>query len=133
MPRRIIDTNRLVQSWHHYRRGRKPSEIDRMEVESWADQMSRDLGPLWILTPIEIEFLAAARTPEELLLFRAFLGKFRSADEGRILTEDWVEARRLACRTPRDGTPRQLGDCLIRAIARRLNCEVSTNDRRFPS
>jgi hypothetical protein len=33
---------------------------------------------------------------------------------------------------PRNGKPRQLGDCLIRAIAARLKYDVQTVDGSFP-
>jgi predicted nucleic acid-binding protein len=49
-----------------------------------------------------------------------------------ILPEDWQEAIRIASRVPRSPAPRQLGDCLIRAIAHRLKYEVFTSDMNFP-
>jgi predicted nucleic acid-binding protein len=39
----------------------------------------------------------------------------------------------LVRRVPPDGSRRQMGDCLIRAIADRLNAEVLTRDAGFPA
>jgi predicted nucleic acid-binding protein len=58
--------------------------------------------------------------------------EFRLADDGAVTMEDWEEARRLAVRVPRVGRPRQLGDCLIRAIANRLRLRVKTFDIGMP-
>ncbi len=85
-----------------------------------------------IVTPVVVEFVAGARKSRELELFRAFLACFDVIDRGQILPADWQAARRVAERIPRDGKPRQLGDCLIRAIARRLNYEIDTADQTFP-
>lgn len=85
-----------------------------------------------IVTPIRIEFVAGTRTAHELRLARAYLANFRAIDGGRILAEDWIEAHRIAERVPRDGKPRQLGDCLIAAIAKRLRYDVEAKDRAFP-
>ena len=85
-----------------------------------------------IVTPVKVEFLAGARNSEELARFRLFLTSLPVVDEGRVLAQDWVCAEQLAARIPRDGKPRQMADCLIRAIADRLNCDVITSDRGFP-
>ena len=85
------------------------------------------------MTPVYIEFVAGARTAVELELSRAYLAGLEIVDAGRILKEDWEKARQLAERVPRDGKPRQLGDCLIRAIALRLKYyDVLTADDSFP-
>lgn len=48
------------------------------------------------------------------------------------LQEDWKKARQIAERVPRNGKPRQLGDCLIRAIAARLKYyDMQTADDSF--
>lgn len=49
----------------------------------------------------------------------------------KILSQDLDQARRVAERIPRDGKRRQLGDCLIGAMALHLNYDVVTLDRRF--
>ena len=51
---------------------------------------------------------------------------------GNVTTADWQEAIRIARRVPRNRKPRQLGDCLIRAIANRLRYKVETLDADFP-
>jgi predicted nucleic acid-binding protein len=76
-------------------------------------------------------FIAGIQSSSEMELARSYLAEFEIVDEGRILEEDWEHAKRLAARVPRDGKPRQLGDCLIRAIAIRLKCEVRSLDTRF--
>ena len=84
------------------------------------------------MTPVRIEFLCHATTREILDVYEAFLAEFDVIDEGEVVPEDWSEAVRLARRIPRSGRPRQLGDCLIRAIAKRLRYDVMTNDMDFP-
>lgn len=79
-----------------------------------------------------IEFLSGARDAAELQAFEAFLSAFESLDQGDIRPSDWHETLRLARRIPRDGRPRQLCDCLIRALANRLRCDVLTVDHGFP-
>ncbi len=76
--------------------------------------------------------VAGATNRQELRLTQAFLEEFRCIDSGRIPQQDWTEAVRLAQRVPRDGSPRQLGDCLIQAISKRLRHQVATHDARFP-
>lgn len=85
-----------------------------------------------IATPVVIEFLAGTKNSHELPLARACLAQFHVADAGDVRAADWGESRRLAERVPRDGKPRQLGACLVKAIARRLKYDVQTFDQRFP-
>jgi len=49
-----------------------------------------------------------------------------------VLPQDWEEAVRLAQRVSRVPVPRDLGDCLIRAIADRLRFQVFSLDESFP-
>jgi predicted nucleic acid-binding protein len=84
-----------------------------------------------IVTPVAIEFLCGARDQQEAAVFGAFLGHFNRIDEGVVLEEDWKAAENKARRVPRSGAARDLGDCLIRAIADRLKCDVLTIDRNF--
>ena len=84
------------------------------------------------MTPVYIEFLGGARSAAELKLYVEYLKSFDVLDKHRIAPEDCQEAIRIAQRVPRSGSPRQLGDCLIRAIANRLNADVFTLDREFP-
>jgi predicted nucleic acid-binding protein len=96
-----------------------------------------------IVTPVEIEVLAGVRNRHELELTESFLKTFRVIDQRRIIPADWEEARRLAKHIPRPhrprkgrgsgqtpaAEPRDLGDCLITAISRRLNHDVMTADK----
>jgi predicted nucleic acid-binding protein len=73
----------------------------------------------------------AGTNQETLQLTQAFLSEFRVIDAGTIPRSDWESATRRAKRIPRDGKPRQLGDCLIRAIAERLHYDLETFDKRL--
>jgi predicted nucleic acid-binding protein len=132
MPRgQVFDTSFLIWHWQRSKqRARRPIESD--DARPWARRLIDLRRTDAIVTPSYIEFVAGVRDTGELDLARSYLGEFRIIDGGRILPEDWVEARRLAERVPNDRKPRQLGDCLIRAIARRLKHEVLTLDRSFP-
>jgi hypothetical protein len=125
----------LIQYWHH-RLSKSKKNVGRLailEAVDWARDVTEKYGTQAIVTPVFIEFVAGTRGEHELKVARAFLGEFRIADEGAILYEDWITARRFAERIPRDAKPRQLGDCLIRAIAKRLRRDVISLDRGFPS
>ena len=65
-------------------------------------------------------------------LAKSFLTPFELVDGGRILPADWEVAKRIAARVSADGLRRQMGDCLIRAVADRLNLTVFTFEKRFP-
>lgn len=84
-----------------------------------------------IVSPIEIEFLAGILDAHEMSLAGAFLNCFRIIDERRVIPQDWLETRRIAKHVGRDSGRRDLGDCLIAAIADRLPHDVLTKDRRF--
>ena len=131
MTLRILDTSVLVQFWN---RARGQSSADEIEADSGqlAENLIASQKTDAILTPVYLEFVAGSQNEHELAAFRLFLARFRIVDNGRILPEDWKEARRLAERVPRDGQRRHLGDCLIRAIAWRLKRDVITLDKRFP-
>lgn len=128
--RRILDTNRLISYWNrqHSRYGRP----NRSAARTWAVELIDLEGTDAIVTPVRIEFLCHATTREILDLYETFLTEFAVIDEGDVIPDDWTEALRLARRIPRSGRPRQLGDCLIRAIAKRLRYDVMTNDADFP-
>ena len=136
MVRRIFDTSILISDWHQ-NAGKRPKRGSKRQFETWGNQRAKELielhGSDLIATPVAIEFIAGVQSSDELRLARAFLKPFRVMDDGRILSEDWKEAERLAARVPSDGRRRQLGDCLIRAIADRLNCEVLSLDKGFPA
>jgi predicted nucleic acid-binding protein len=133
MPRRerVLDTNELIFHWHASIR-RPLSAATKSEATVWARSLIGLRGTDAIVTPVEIEFLAGVSSQHEMALSRAYLQEFRIIDDGRVLPQDWDEARRLASRIPRVSKPRQLVDCLIRALARRLNFDIITRDRTFP-
>jgi predicted nucleic acid-binding protein len=76
--------------------------------------------------------VAGVTSSHELKLTQAYLAPFEIIDEGRIPKKDWDKAKDMAQRVAPSGGKRQLGDCLVRAIAKRLNCEVLTLDKGFP-
>ena len=127
----ILDTSVLIKSWREAGGQSVRGKTDR-DAMRWADHLIAIRKTNAILTPVYLEFVAYSKNEHELGLYRAFLGRFRIIDRGNILSQDWKEAKRLVERVPRDGKPRQLGDCLIRAIASRLNCGVASFDKRFP-
>ena len=131
MARRVLDTGYLIRHWRN--RVRTPlDDVRAAEAEAWARELIGWHNTDAIVTPIYIEFVAGVRSAHELVLARAYLAPFRMFDDGSISVADWKLARRIAERVPRDGKPRQLGDCLIKAIATRLNHDVESLDVGFP-
>lgn len=132
MAKRVLDTNVLINHWVKSIGGRRISDVRRAHAIEWAERLREFQGSTVILTPIYIEYVCGQRNRHELDLARAYLGRFEIADGGDVLRQDWEYARRLAERIPRDGLPRQLGDCLIRAVCERLHLEYVTLEIRFP-
>lgn len=132
MAKCVLDTNVLIDHWRRCRGKRPIAEFTVRSVVDWAGELIELRGTDAIVTPIWIEFIARGRGEHEINLSLAFLGEFEIVDEGKITDEDWQEAARLAKRVPRSGKPRQLGDCLIRAICKRLRLEVWGYDQGFP-
>jgi predicted nucleic acid-binding protein len=131
MLRAVLDTSVLIRFWRRKVSRRKLADISPREVQAWAGELTARYGNI-ILTPVAIEFVAGATSAAELKLFLEFLSAFEAIDERRILSQDWAEAQRRAQRVPRNKKPRQLGDCLIAAIAHRLKMDVITHDEDFP-
>jgi predicted nucleic acid-binding protein len=131
MKRRVLDTSILIGHWR-LPRGKTLAGRSARDVAAWAQEVIALYRTDAILTPVQIEMLAGVMSAQELPLAQAYLGEFRCLDEGRISPADWEEARRLAQRVPRDGKPRSLADCLIRAVASRLRHEVESVDSGFP-
>ena len=102
------------------------------DAASWGNQLILLEQTNAIVTPVYLEFIAGARSRHELQLTEAYLQTFECVDGGQVLEEDWEEALRLARWIPANSKPRQLGDCLIKAIARRLRYTVRTFDLGFP-
>src|SRR5437762_2744634 len=110
MPRRVLDTNILINFWGRKRGERRATEIDIDEATEWAEELIGLHGTNALVTPIYIEYLCGKGSEHEIDLARAFLEPFDLVDEGRILPEDWEDAKRIASRVPRDGSRRQMGD-----------------------
>jgi predicted nucleic acid-binding protein len=126
MARRILDSNRLINSWRRHR------PRNRSAARRLASEMTAVHGTNAIVTPVAIEFLGGTHDRDELQLAREFLSCLDIVDDGRVLPEDLVRARALAERIPHGGQARGFADCLIRAIADRLHYEVDTADTGMP-
>lgn len=128
MSRRVLDTSFLISWWHKRHR----PQMVPAEARDAARELIELYGTNAIVTPVYVEFICWAHNSHELELFRAFLGEFARIDDGQITRADWSAATSLAERIARDAKPRQLGDCLIRAIATRLHHDVMSLDAAFP-
>jgi predicted nucleic acid-binding protein len=131
MPKDVFDTSVLIRRWER-RGGHTSSGTTERHVKQWARELIQAYRADLILTPVYVEFVAGVTSARELALARAFLAEFTVADDQKITPADWRNAVRIAQRVPRDGQRRQLGDCLIAAIADRLGLNVITLDLRFP-
>jgi len=132
MPKRVLDTNALINHWRQCVGDRRLREITARMATGWATQLIGLEGTSAILTPTLIEFACGASSGHELHLGRAYVRPFEVADGGTILKQDWEYALRLAERVPPDGLPRQMADCLMRAICERLHLEFVTREIRYP-
>jgi predicted nucleic acid-binding protein len=129
MANRIFDTSYLISHWRTFpKTNRRTAE----NMRSWSEKLIAQYGSRRIVTPVYIEMVAGVTSSDELKLTRAYLDPFEIVDEGKIPKGDWDEAKSMAQRVAPKGGKRQLGDCLVRAIAKRLNCEVLTLDTGFP-
>lgn len=131
MAKKVLDTSVLL---HHWGRsgGNSPAERTVDEARDWGKELAGLHDTDAIVTPVHLEVVVGVVSAHQLDLMRAFLGQFRIIGNGNVTSEDWNEARRIGERVPRDGHRRQLGDCLIRAIANRLRHDVIAFDTRFP-
>ena len=82
-----------------------------------------------MVTPVEIEFLCGVASSHELRLTQGFLSRFEVIDQGIVLSSDWADARRLAQWIKDESLHRQLGDCFIVAITKRLRLELISLDQ----
>ena len=124
MPRKILDTNVLIDHWRTF--GKKVRTAN--ECKAHAEELIEVQGTNGIVSPVLIEFLAGAMSSEQLELHKAYLEPFVVLDRGMIPPGDWDQAKRFA-QWNREGRPRDLGDCLVQAIAKRLNADVVSSDR----
>jgi predicted nucleic acid-binding protein len=132
MRRFLLDTSVLIRHWSNCRTGKKAAEIKEADADLWARRLIEIEETNAIVTPVLLEYLCGVRDQLELGLARAYLKPFRSVDKGKTLVADWREAQRLAERVPKNGRPRDFSDCLIKAIASRLNYQVRTFDTGMP-
>lgn len=130
MKKFILDSSILIAHWRQ-QRSKWRGAMSLEGVIGWAKQLMEFHDTKAIVTPVYVEVVAGVTSRHELPLTKAFLGKFERVDKGNIIRDDWDDAIRLAQRIPRHGGPRDLGDCLIRAIADRLRYEVKTLDKKF--
>ena len=131
MPKRVLDTNVLIGHWLDFP-GQGLAGRTGAGMQKWAKHLIELQDSNLIVTPVWIEVVAGVTNKEELKLTLAYLKPFKIIDDGRILPIDWAAARQKAQRIPPNGRRRQLGDCLIKAIADRLHCDVVTWERHFP-
>ncbi len=123
---RILDTHVLIE---HFGLLMKTKRRVPGECTRHANELIELQGTNQIVSPVLIEFLAGA-SREDLECRKAYLKPFTVLDKGNIPAQDWDEAKRFAQWT-RIGRERKLGDCLIEAIANRLNGDVVSADRDF--
>lgn len=128
----VLDTSVLIRHWRNCRVGQPLIDVNPVQAEEWARKLIQIEQADSIVTPVYLEFVSGARDRTELHLARAYLKPFSILDRGTITAADWNEARRLAERIPPSGRPRDLGDCLIKAVATRLGFEVRTFDTGMP-
>lgn len=131
MARQVLDTSVLVAHWHTRRQRvvRLPGLSDSL---AWAADLAKLYQSRSIVSTVYIEFICGAKSAAEVELFEAYLAHFDVVDGWIVTKSDLRAAAQIARRVPRDGKPRQFGDCLIRAIAMRLKYDVRSVDRRFP-
>lgn len=130
MTKRLLDTSVLIAHWRRCAAGSLLSKSED-DARRWARTLVELHQTGLIATPVVVEFLAGTRSGHELKLARAYLGELEVVDEGRVSEKDWETATRYAERVLRDGKPGQLGDCLVKAIADRLKCDVFSLDEAF--
>lgn len=133
MRKRILDTNKLINHWtaEWNKAKNHRTQLTKEDTRQWARNLIATVQNDIILTPIYLEFIAGTRSSNELELARAFLQEFNCIDNCEITFQDWREAERYASHVPNDGHPRDLMDCLIKAIAKRLRMDIDTADKRF--
>lgn len=128
MPRRVADSSYLISFW-------RSNNLGQLRDENAVREKAREFQALYrcehVLTPVVIEMLAGVMSNKELKYTRAFLDEFEVADKGKVTELDWKNAKVLAERFGAVRKPRQLGDCLIKAIADRIGYDVDSGDLFF--
>lgn len=124
--KRVLDTNILIE---HFQTMRPLDGKGADDALACAKQLIKDRDSDAIVSPVEVEFLCGVLNQPEMRLREAFLHAFRVIDDRKTLPQDWHEARRLAKHPGFHARPRDLGDCLIVAIAERLHHEIASFDK----
>src|SRR3954451_8619131 len=131
MKKLVLDSEVLIRQLRgRYTRPRR--RHSPKDATGWAEELIKTHAADAIVTPVYIEVPAGTRDRHDLWITRAFLGRFRCIDRGDVPASDWHAAVGMAGRIPADGKARDLGDCLIRAIANRFDYDVQTGNRNFP-
>ncbi len=124
--KRCLDTNILIQ---HFKSWKPPEAKREKDAGAWAETLIEAYSTRIILSPTVVEFLCNVHNKDELRLREAYLDAFVVKDEEKTIPEDWREARRIAKHPGFQSKERDLGDCLIMAIAKRLGLDVQTEDK----
>ena len=135
--KRLLDTNQLIVYWRR-RLAEGRGLPDEPTARRWGRELTDAVGADGIVSPVYLEFVGHAVTGEELRAYRAFLDALTVLDGWHVTPADLARARVLAERVPRrrrrgrPARPRQAIDCVIRALADRLGCDVLTADVGLP-
>jgi predicted nucleic acid-binding protein len=132
MARRVLDTSVLITHWRRSFERQRSNQILRPQAVECARHLIKLTSSNAILSPVYIEYLCGPQSAKEVENARAYLDQFEIVDHGKILPVDWEESKRIAGRVSRSSPPRQMADCLIRAICNRLHLEPYTLDVQFP-
>ena len=124
--KRVLDTNILIA---HFLALRPLAGKGASDAVSSARRLIEDRGTDEIVSPVEVEFLCGVLERHEMRLREAFLSVFKVIDEHSTIPKDWSEAARYAKHPGFHASPRDLGDCLVSAIADRLGREVISDDK----
>jgi predicted nucleic acid-binding protein len=127
MTKAVLDSSVLIGCWLQKGLAKRPAADARSAAAQLIELWDTDA----IVSPVYIECVAGTKTGRELAAMRVFLAQFNVVDAWHVLPQDWKGALRFAERVPRDGKRRDLGDCLVRAIAERLNYDINTLDKRL--
>ncbi|MEX0938721.1 MAG: PIN domain-containing protein [Pirellulales bacterium] len=127
MAKRLLDTSLLIPFFRGRRRQYESPTVQ--DAAAWARELIHIHGDGVIASPVYLEFTCGVDDDQEMSLALAFLDEFENIDGGHISDEDWKIAIQRAQRIFYPGRKRQVVDCLLFAIARRLNCDLKTKDR----
>jgi hypothetical protein len=78
MPKRLLDSNVLINHYRAYPRGRARTPET---MRKWAEALVGLRGTRFIATPVYIEVVGGAQSPLDLRMVQAFLTAFHIIDE----------------------------------------------------